>query len=89
MSEISRREALARLAAAFAAAGTIDRLTAQEAHTAAHQAAAATGGVYKPAALSAEQFRTLERLVDLIVPEDQGKPGAVAGLGCRHGLTAC
>ena len=51
---------------------------ALEAHTAAHQAAAATGGVYKPAALSAEQFRALERLVDLIVPEDQRQAGRVA-----------
>ena len=76
MSEISRREALTRLAAAFAAAGTIDRLSAHEAHTAVHQAAAAAGDAYKPAALSAEQFRTLERLADLIIPADQGRPGA-------------
>ena len=30
-----------------------------------------------PKALSAEQFRTLERLTDLIIPADDGKPGAV------------
>ena len=77
MSEISRRQALARLAAAFAGAGTIDRLSAHEAHTAVHQAAAAAGGVYTPAALSSDQFRILERLADLIIPEDKGKPGAV------------
>jgi hypothetical protein len=77
MSEISRREALAHLAAAFVAAGTIDRLSAHEAHTAVRQAAAAAGGVYKAAALSAEQFRALERLADLIVPAERGKPGAL------------
>ena len=77
MSEISRREALARLAAAFAVAGPIDRPSAHEAHIALRQAAAAASGAYKPAALSAEQFRALERLADLIIPADQGKPGAL------------
>ncbi len=76
MSEITRREALQRLALAIAAAGAIDALDAREAHAAAGQAAAATGGKYAPKALSAHEFATLERLTDLIVPADD-KPGAL------------
>jgi hypothetical protein len=77
MSEITRRQALGRLAAAFAAAGAVDRLDAQQVHRAAQDAVSAAGGAYSPKALTASQFRTLERLTDLIVPVDTGKPGAV------------
>lgn len=77
MSEITRREALGRLAVTFAVAGTIDKLDAWQAHQMVHEAAAASGGRYAPTALSAGQFRTLERLTDLIIPVDDGKPGAV------------
>jgi gluconate 2-dehydrogenase gamma chain len=73
MSDITRREALSQLAAAFATAATFDHLLAREAH-AELQAAA---GAYTPKALSAQQFRTLERLTDLIVPVENGKPGAL------------
>ncbi len=76
MSDITRREALGRLAVAFSAAGAIDGLDAQQAHTAVHDTSAA-GGAYSPKALTPPQFRTLERLADLIVPVDNGKPGAV------------
>jgi gluconate 2-dehydrogenase gamma chain len=76
MSEITRRDVLQRLALAIAAAGTIDTLDAREAHLAARQAAAATGGKYAPKALSAHEFATLERLTDLIIPADD-KPGAL------------
>lgn len=77
MSEISRREALSSLAMAFVAASGVDRLLAQEAHHAVQQAVAAAGGSYKSKALTAHEFRTLERLADLIVPVDNGKPGAL------------
>jgi gluconate 2-dehydrogenase gamma chain len=73
---MSRRDALQRLALAIAAAGAIDALDAREAHAAADQAAAASGGRYLPKALSAHEFATLERLTDLIIPAD-GKPGAI------------
>ena len=76
MSEITRRDVLQRLALAIAAAGAIDTLDAHEAHLAAQQAAAATGGKYAPKALSAREFATLERLTDLIIPADD-KPGAL------------
>src|SRR5207244_8189342 len=78
MSEITRRDALRRLALALMAAGAIDRVSAQEVHQMATEASAATGGSYTPKALSAHQYRTLERLTDLIIPVENGAPGALA-----------
>jgi hypothetical protein len=75
MSELTRREALQRLALAFVAAGAVDRADAQVAHQAMHEAATAGGG-YAPKALAAREFATLDRLTDLILPADGGKPGA-------------
>ena len=75
MSDVTRRDVLNRLAAAFAGAVAIDRGLAREAHAPvllnAQQAGAA------PAALSAAEFRTLERLTDLIIPVEHGTPGAL------------
>jgi len=77
MSEISRRDALRRLALALTAAGITDRVAAQEVH---HLAAeqAAGGGAYTPKTFKAHQYRTLERLTDLIIPVENGAPGALA-----------
>ena len=75
MSEITRRQALTHLATAFVAAGAIDRLAAEELHRVVEQTTAS--GPYTPKALSAQQFRTLERLTDLIMPVDGTKPGAM------------
>ena len=77
MSELTRREALHRLALTIAAAGLVDPIAAQEAHHAVRQSAAASGGSYVPKALSPAEFRTLERLTDLIIPAEADKPGAV------------
>jgi hypothetical protein len=79
MSEITRRDALSRIAIAFATGGIVDRLdrlAAQELHQIV-QAASGSAGAYAPKALTARQFRTLERLTDLIVPVENGKPGAL------------
>lgn len=80
MSDISRRDVLRRLALALTAAGTLDRLSAQEVH---HLAAHGqkSGGPYAPRAFTDHQFRTLERLTDLIIPVEHGAPGALAA-GC-------
>ena len=75
MSDITRRQALTHLASAFAVAGTISRLDAEAAHRAVQQAAAT--GPYAPTALTAQQFRTLERLTDLILPAENSEPGAL------------
>jgi hypothetical protein len=76
MSEISRRDALGQLAAAFAAATAIDGLVARDAHALIAQATPA-GQPYQPEALTTAQYRTLERLTELIVPLEDGRPGAV------------
>jgi hypothetical protein len=75
MSDLSRRDVLQRLALTIAGAGAIDRLAAVEIHHAVHQSAA--GGRYAPKALTSHEFRTLERLTDLIVPAEGSRPGAV------------
>ncbi len=76
MSEVTRRELLQRVAVTFAAAGTIDRLAAQEVHHLVMQASPAGAG-YTPKALTAHEFQTLERLTDLMIPAEASKPGAV------------
>src|SRR5436190_4024112 len=72
MSEITRRQALGHLATAFAAGIAIDQWLAADVHA---QLRSAAGSA--PKALSPQQFRTLERLTDLIVPVENGKPGAL------------
>lgn len=78
MSEISRRDALRRLALTLAATGLIDRGAAEEVHAMTSQAAAAAGGAYAPKTFTGAQYRTLERLADLIIPVEKGAPGAIA-----------
>jgi gluconate 2-dehydrogenase gamma chain len=78
MSEITRRDALRRLALVLTATGVVDRVAAQEVHQMTSQAQAATGGAYTPKGLSPHEYRTLERLTDLIIPVEKGAPGAVA-----------
>src|SRR4029453_1575302 len=73
MSEITRRQALGHLATAFAAGVAFDRWLATDLHAQLRSAGAASA----PKALSAQQFRTLECLTDLIVPVENGKPGAL------------
>jgi gluconate 2-dehydrogenase gamma chain len=76
MSDVTRRDVLQRLALTIAAAGAVDALAAEEAHHAVRQATK-RGGRYQPKALSAHEFRTLERLTDLIIPAEDTRPGAV------------
>ena len=78
MSDLSRRDALRRLGLVLTATGFVDRIAAQEVHQMAGEARASAGGAYSPKALSAHEYKTLERLTDLIVPVENGAPGAVA-----------
>jgi hypothetical protein len=73
MSEITRRQALGRLATAFAAGVAFDHWLAADLHAQLRSSGAAAA----PKALSPQQFRTLERLTDLIIPVENGKPGAL------------
>jgi hypothetical protein len=76
MSDITRRDVLRRLGLTLMATGVLDRVSAQEVH----QMTAAQGGPssYTAKAMSAHDYRTLERLTDLIIPVENGKPGALA-----------
>ncbi len=76
MSDISRRDVLRRIGLALMASGALDRVSAQEVHQMATAQGAA--GPYAPKALTKHAYRTLERLTDLIIPIEDGKPGAVA-----------
>ncbi len=78
MSDISRRDALRRVGLLLMATGIVDTISAQEVHQMAGEARAAAGGPYTPRALSAHAYATLERLTDLIIPVENGAPGAVA-----------
>jgi gluconate 2-dehydrogenase gamma chain len=77
MCDMSRRDALRRLALAVTAAGVVDRASAQEVHQLTASVQAAAGGTYAPRALSEHEYRTLERLTDFIIPVENGAPGAV------------
>jgi gluconate 2-dehydrogenase gamma chain len=78
MSEITRRDALRRLGLTLMATGVLDRVSAQEVHHLAIESQAAAGGAYTPKALNDHEYRTLERLTDIIIPIENGKPGALA-----------
>jgi gluconate 2-dehydrogenase gamma chain len=67
MSDATRREMLQRIAAAVLA-GPLSAEAADHVHQAAATAAAATSGVYQPAAFTPHEFATLRKLCDLIVP---------------------
>jgi Gluconate 2-dehydrogenase subunit 3 len=78
MSEISRRDALRRIALVLTATGVVDRASAQEVHQMTAATQAPGGGGYTPKTLDAHQYRTLERLTDHIIPVEHGAPGAAA-----------
>jgi gluconate 2-dehydrogenase gamma chain len=78
MSDITRRDALRRLGVALVATGMVDRAAAQEVHHFAAQATGAAGAAYTPNALTAHEYQTLQRLTDLIIPVENGNPGALA-----------
>ena len=77
MSDITRRDVLRRLGLTLMATGVLDRVAAQEVH---QMTAAARGGAsaYTPKAMTAHAHQTLERLTDLIIPVENGRPGALA-----------
>jgi gluconate 2-dehydrogenase gamma chain len=81
MSEISRRDVLRRLGLALMATGALDRIAAQEVHHMTAESQAAAAGPYTPKSFTPTEFRTLERLTDLIIPVENGAPGALAA-GC-------
>ena len=82
MSELSRRDLLQNIALTIAAGGVVSVADAQQVHHAAASEKAATG-IYKPKALNAHEYKTLEKLADYIVPPDNVSQGAVASGACE------
>jgi gluconate 2-dehydrogenase gamma chain len=64
---VSRREVLARIAAA-AMAGPVGLEAAQHVHAETAEATTTAGGIYKPKALTQHEFDTLKTLCEIIVP---------------------
>jgi hypothetical protein len=65
---ISRREVLTSIAAVAMAGGAVSLEAAQHVHESAAADANATGGVYKPKALTQHEFDSLKTLCEIIVP---------------------
>ena len=80
-NNLSRRDALRRLGLVLMATGALDRVAAQEVHDIVIGEAQAAAGPYTPKSFTPAEFQTLERLTDLIIPVENGAPGAVAA-GC-------
>src|SRR5690349_15203118 len=74
--EFSRRDLLAKVAAGATIVAAAD---AQHVHeSVAQQKTAAKGAPYKPKALTAHEYATVQKLGDLIIPADEHSPGALA-----------
>ena len=79
--EVSRRDLLQQISVSIslvaAGANVLSAQDAQHVHQAV-QAKPGAKGLYKPKALSAHEYATLDRLTDLIIPADEHSPGAKA-----------
>jgi gluconate 2-dehydrogenase gamma chain len=80
MSETSRRDLLKAIAMSVTLGG-LNLEAAQHVHRLVAQTRKAGG--YQPKALTAHEYKTLERLADVIVPADDRGPGAVSAGACE------
>ena len=76
MSEVSRRDLVRIAMAATAAASAAE---AQHVHNPAATAKPAATGPFKPKAFNEHEYKTIQRLAELIVPADEVSPGALEG----------
>lgn len=76
MSEPSRRELLKNIALAMSLGG-LDNAAAQHVHQMAAEDKAVTGGVYKPKAFTPHEYKTIQRLSELIMPADDKSKSAI------------
>src|SRR5229473_1029348 len=82
MSEFTRRD-LVKIALAVTATGSVDVASAQHVHQAAADNKAANGGVYKPKLFNPDEYATLQKLAELIVPADDVSPSALEAGACE------
>ena len=76
MSDVSRRDLL-RNVALSAALGGLTAEAAQHVHAMAADDKKVAGGVYKPKAFNPQEWTSLRRLCDLIIPADSHSKGAL------------
>jgi len=78
ISDLSRRNAIRRIALALTAAGTgaLDLASAQHVHKEVESSKGAAGD-YTPKLLTEHEFQTVSRLAELIVPSDERSGSAV------------
>jgi hypothetical protein len=76
-NEVSRRELLRAAAASIALGSAAGAEAAQHAHHTAAEEKKSSGGVYKPKYFNAQEYRTIQRLTDLILPADERSKGAL------------
>lgn len=76
MSEPSRRELLKNVALAMSLGG-LAPAAAQHVHQMAAEDKAAAGGVYKPKAFTPHEYKTIQRLAELIMPADDKSKSAI------------
>jgi len=79
-SDISRRNLLRgfSISALASGAGLVTLEAAQQAHDAVAEDQKAAGGAYVPKGFNEHEYKTLQRLSDLIMPADEHSPGALA-----------
>ena len=70
LQSIDRRQAIRSLALALTAAGTLDLDAAQHVHDATSAEKKAAGGAYKVKAFQPHEYKTIQRLAEIIVPKD-------------------
>jgi hypothetical protein len=75
-NDVSRRDLL-RNAAAAVTLGSLSADAAQHVHNAAAEEKKAAAGVYKPKLLNEHEFKTLQRLTELIMPADEHSKSAL------------
>ncbi len=78
--DISRRNLLRGLSISALASGSglVTLEAAQSAHDAVSEEKKAAGGEYIPKGFNEHEYKTLQRLSDLIIPADDHSPGALA-----------
>ena len=82
-NQFPRRTLLQSVAAVAAGSGRMSAQDASHVHQHAQQAAAKSGGVYRPQLLNAHEYKTVRVLADLIIPPEGAEPGG-AGAGAAE-----
>jgi gluconate 2-dehydrogenase gamma chain len=81
MQEVTRRDLLRNIGAITLTtfgANVVTAEAAQHVHQAVNDVKKAAQGAYKPACFTPSEYKTLQRLADLIVPADERSQGALA-----------